>query len=102
MAESGYFNAYGNVARKDNVDYVVHLGDYIYESADGVVGKDERATHPEHEIFSLYDYRARIGQVCCAFDLPGLLVIDYNALVVPYGCGPQQLSPELPLDSGLG
>lgn len=66
MAETGYFNAYGNVVRKDNVDYVVHLGDYIYESADGVVGKDERATHPEHELFTLYDYRARIGQVCCA------------------------------------
>ena len=69
MAESGYFNAYGNVVRKDNVDYVVHLGDYIYESAEGVVGKDERATHPEHELFTLYDYRARIGQVC-AFDVP--------------------------------
>lgn len=40
MAESGYFNAYGNIVRKDNVDYIVHLGDYIYKSADGVVGKD--------------------------------------------------------------
>ena len=69
MAESGYFNAYGNVVRKDNVDYVVHLGDYIYESAEGVVGKDERATHPDHDLFTLYDYRARIGQVC-AFDVP--------------------------------
>jgi len=27
----GYFNAYGNPVRKDSVDYVVHLGDYIYE-----------------------------------------------------------------------
>lgn len=25
----GFFNAYGNVARKDSVDFVVHLGDYI-------------------------------------------------------------------------
>ena len=41
MAESGYFNAYGNIVRKDNVDYVVHLGYYIYKSADGVVGKDD-------------------------------------------------------------
>ena len=27
----GYFNAYGNPVRKDSVDYVIHLGDYIYE-----------------------------------------------------------------------
>lgn len=33
----GFFNAYGNPARKDSVDYVLHLGDYIYEYAgDGV------------------------------------------------------------------
>jgi alkaline phosphatase D len=25
----GFFNAYGNVARKDSVDYVIHLGDYV-------------------------------------------------------------------------
>ncbi|KAI1512726.1 PhoD phosphatase [Pyrenophora tritici-repentis] len=40
--QNGYFNAYGNAARKNNVDFFVHLGDYIYESAK--------------------DYRTRIGQ----------------------------------------
>lgn len=30
-AAFGFFNAYGNVARKDSVDYVIHLGDFIYE-----------------------------------------------------------------------
>ncbi|KAL4948028.1 PhoD-like phosphatase-domain-containing protein [Aspergillus filifer] len=59
---SGYFNAYGNVARKDNVDYVVHLGDYIYEYESGVPGVDERAVVPPKEIFTLYDYRTRLGQ----------------------------------------
>ncbi|KAL2819574.1 PhoD-like phosphatase-domain-containing protein [Aspergillus cavernicola] len=59
---NGYFNAYGNVARKDNVDYVVHLGDYIYEYESGVPGVDERAVVPQREIFSLYDYRTRLGQ----------------------------------------
>lgn len=59
---NGYFNAYGNVARKDNVDYVVHLGDYIYEYESGVPGVDERAVMPQREIFSLYDYRTRLGQ----------------------------------------
>lgn len=36
----GYFNAIGNPARKDSVDYVIHLGDYIYEYAgDGDYGE---------------------------------------------------------------
>ncbi len=56
---NGYFNAYGNAARKDQHDYVIHLGDYIYESAAG--GK--RAHSPARIIFSLWDYRTRHGQV---------------------------------------
>ncbi|BCS17507.1 alkaline phosphatase D family protein [Aspergillus puulaauensis] len=66
---NGYFNAYGNVARKDNVDYVVHLGDYIYEYESGVPGVDERAVVPQREIFSLYDYRTRLGQYRTDADL---------------------------------
>ncbi|QCT69752.1 hypothetical protein E1952_14910 [Staphylococcus aureus] len=35
----GFFNAFGNPVRKDSVDYVIHLGDYIYEYAgDGDYG----------------------------------------------------------------
>ncbi|KAF2009699.1 hypothetical protein BU24DRAFT_380304 [Aaosphaeria arxii CBS 175.79] len=59
---TGYFNAYGNPARKDSIDYVVFLGDYIYENGKGKLGKDPRATNPEGEVFSLYGYRARLGQ----------------------------------------
>ncbi|CAO2647598.1 Nn.00g085200.m01.CDS01 [Neocucurbitaria sp. VM-36] len=66
---NGYFNAYGNAARKDKVDFFVHLGDYIYESGKGKPGKDQRATNPEKEIFSLYDYRTRIGQYRTDLDL---------------------------------
>lgn len=51
---NGYFNAYGNAARKDNVDYVLHLGDYIYETGKGTLGKHPRATNPKGEIFTLY------------------------------------------------
>lgn len=58
----GYFNAYGNAARKESVDYVVHLGDYIYENEIGVPGKDERAMEPAGEIVTLYDYRTRFAQ----------------------------------------
>ncbi|KAI7214329.1 hypothetical protein KC333_g6075 [Hortaea werneckii] len=54
----GFFNAYGNVARKDNVDYVIHLGDYIYEYE---TSSQSRPVEPQHEIFTLYDYRRRIA-----------------------------------------
>ncbi|KAI1300350.1 alkaline phosphatase-like protein [Xylaria venustula] len=56
---NGYFNAYGNAARKDDQDYFVHLGDYIYEGAD----QGERAHQPPRLLFTLYDYRTRHGQV---------------------------------------
>ncbi|EAQ85002.1 hypothetical protein CHGG_09016 [Chaetomium globosum CBS 148.51] len=55
---NGYFNAYGNAARKNKHDYVVHLGDYIYEGAQ----LGERAHNPPRIIFSLWDYRTRHGQ----------------------------------------
>ncbi|SPO06053.1 related to alkaline phosphatase D precursor [Cephalotrichum gorgonifer] len=55
---NGYFNAYGNAARKDDMDYVVHLGDYLYETKVG----GPRATEPQSAIFSLHDYRTRHGQ----------------------------------------
>ena len=31
MVAQGYFPAYGGPVRRDSVDYVLHLGDYIYE-----------------------------------------------------------------------
>ncbi|TXB96051.1 hypothetical protein FocTR4_00016174 [Fusarium oxysporum f. sp. cubense] len=57
----GYFNVYGNAARKDNHDWVVHLGDYIYEYGTYTLYK-ERGSIPKHPTYSLYDYRARHGQ----------------------------------------
>ncbi|THZ24541.1 hypothetical protein D6C89_04862 [Aureobasidium pullulans] len=66
---NGYFNAYGNAARKDRVDYVIHLGDYIYESSVGVQGRDARATNPSRALLTLYDYRTRIAQYRTDADL---------------------------------
>lgn len=66
---NGYFNAYGNAARKDDVDYFVHLGDYIYETGKGTIGVDQRATNPSDTIFTLYDYRTRIAQYRTDLDL---------------------------------
>lgn len=58
----GFFNAFGNPARKDSVDYVLHLGDFIYEYAEGAYGwgwSIDRITQPNKEIRTLYDYRKR-------------------------------------------
>ena len=58
----GFFNAYGNPVRKDSVDYVLHLGDYIYEYANGDYGWGQsigRVPLPDREIYTLYDYRKR-------------------------------------------
>ncbi|KAF3917947.1 hypothetical protein ABW20_dc0110240 [Dactylellina cionopaga] len=56
----GFFNAYGNSARRDSVDYVIHLGDYIYEYGPPPKGpKIGRTPKPEKELFTLYDYRER-------------------------------------------
>ncbi|KAK3681138.1 alkaline phosphatase-like protein [Podospora appendiculata] len=55
---NGYFNAYGNAARKGQQDFVLHLGDYIYEGAQG----GPRAHQPPRLTFSLWDYRTRHGQ----------------------------------------
>ncbi|KAI3392743.1 hypothetical protein diail_5257 [Diaporthe ilicicola] len=68
----GFFNAYGNPARKDSVDYVIHLGDYIYEYKNGDYGYGQtigRVPLPDKEIFSLYDYRKRIATYRTDLDL---------------------------------
>ena len=61
----GYFNAYREIAARD-CDAVLHLGDYIYEYADGGYANPQilekgRHVEPVHEIVSLEDYRMRYG-----------------------------------------
>jgi alkaline phosphatase D len=53
--EMGYYTAYEHMARED-LDLVVHLGDYIYEKGDG---NGAVRAHGTPEIFSIDDYRAR-------------------------------------------
>lgn len=69
----GFFNAFGNPARKDSVDYVIHLGDYIYEYAgDGDYGYGYsigRVPKPERVIFTLDDYRERLATYRSDLDL---------------------------------
>ena len=59
----GYFNVYGRIADRSDIDVVLHLGDYFYEYepgryADAALAAD-RAVDPPHEITALDDYRRR-------------------------------------------
>lgn len=58
--EWGFFNAYEKISQRDDVDAVIHLGDYIYEYGRGRYGDTTiRKNFPPHEIVSLADYRTR-------------------------------------------
>lgn len=68
----GFFNPFGNPARKDSVDYVLHLGDYYYEYKNGDYGYGQsigRVPLPDREIYTLYDYRKRIATYRTDLDL---------------------------------
>ncbi|WWC58036.1 uncharacterized protein I303_100571 [Kwoniella dejecticola CBS 10117] len=78
----GFFNAYGNAAARDSIDYAVHVGDYIYEyRGDGCDdyyscygdGRDiGRVPEPNRELFLLDDYRQRYAQYRSDPDLQAL------------------------------
>ena len=53
--EQGYFSAYRHMAR-DDLDLVIHVGDYIYESS---WGNNRVRSHDSPEAVSLADYRNR-------------------------------------------
>lgn len=58
--QHGYFNAYGRLADRADLDAIIHLGDYIYEYAAGTDFADvTRLNEPANEIISLSDYRTR-------------------------------------------
>uniref|UniRef100_A0A486XRT3 Phosphodiesterase/alkaline phosphatase D n=1 Tax=Rheinheimera sp. BAL341 TaxID=1708203 RepID=A0A486XRT3_9GAMM len=64
---AGYFHVYAKAAEIDNLDAVIHLGDYIYEyGAGGYASEDAvalgRTSLPASEILSLSDYRTRYAQ----------------------------------------
>ena len=60
----GWFNAYGHAARRNDLDLMVHVGDYIYEyglSSDpqGRRTQPARNIDPSDETITLADYRLR-------------------------------------------
>ena len=58
--QAGYFNAYGHMAQRNDIDAVIFLGDYIYEYGER---KNAIRPHiPNKEILTLQDYRSRYAQ----------------------------------------
>lgn len=87
----GFYHAYKMPVVKDSVDYVVHLGDYIYAYANGVYtnGTGPGRTHqPEHECLTLADYRTRYASYGTDSDLqeshakfPSIMVWDDHEVI---------------------
>ncbi len=63
--QAGYFNAFRKIGMRQDLDAVIHLGDYIYEygAGEGTYGysddRPDRANVPDTEILTLADYRTR-------------------------------------------
>jgi alkaline phosphatase D len=59
----GYFNAYRRIAERADLDFVLHLGDYLYEYALGEYADPllagRRDVQPTTELLALADYRLR-------------------------------------------
>lgn len=65
---AGFFNAYARIAERDDIDFLLHLGDYIYETPNELPpGAPQppdigRPFDPLHECVTLDDYRRRYAQ----------------------------------------
>ncbi len=62
----GWFNAYAHAAARQDIDLVVHVGDYLYEYERGLYPSKEEALrideiHPAGEMIQLADYRLRFA-----------------------------------------
>lgn len=59
----GLFSVYKAVSEQSDLDFILHLGDYIYEYGPGEYGSfPGRDSLPAHEILTLSDYRLRHAQ----------------------------------------
>ena len=64
---TGYFHVYREIANRDDLDAVLHLGDYIYEYGIGEYATEyaeqlNRVPDPPGELMTLSDYRRRHAQ----------------------------------------
>lgn len=82
---SGFFNAYRALAELDDIDFVLHLGDYIYEAAEVPVGKQTpganigRPMDPLRTCVSSADYDTRYREYRGDQDL--LLLHSRHAMI---------------------
>lgn len=53
-----FYNPYAEIAKRNDLQAVVFLGDYIYEGSGGISGRGIQVL-PTHEIITLEDYRQR-------------------------------------------
>lgn len=73
--QAGWFTAYRHLAARQDLDVVVHLGDYLYEYAPGEYQARDvvvRPHDPAHEMVTLADYRRRHAQYKTDPDLQAL------------------------------
>lgn len=65
---AGFFNAFARIAKRDDLDFLLHLGDYIYESSNTPPASQTpganigRPFEPPGECKTLADYRTRYAQ----------------------------------------
>ncbi|WP_026180094.1 alkaline phosphatase D family protein [Hahella ganghwensis] len=74
---AGYFNVYKHAAGQDDLDAVMHIGDYFYEYGMGEYATEDaealgRVPAPETELLTLQDYRTRYAQYHTDPDLQAL------------------------------
>lgn len=75
--QAGWFNSYRHLAARNDLDVILHLGDYLYEYGNGEFGNginnvDIRKHVPAHETLTLKDYRLRHAQYKQDADLAAL------------------------------
>lgn len=77
---AGHFHVYAEAAKNTNIDFALHLGDYIYEygqnddSGNPSYASEDAASlgrlvTPDHELLELADYRERYAQYRSDSDL---------------------------------
>jgi alkaline phosphatase D len=65
---AGHFNAYARIAERDDISFVLHLGDWIYEASQTPPPSQTpsrdigRPFDPLHECVTIEDYRRRYAQ----------------------------------------
>lgn len=68
----GFFSAYRHISNREDLDFVLHLGDYLYEYGDETSGSREltgRVHSPNAELIALDQYRERHSQYKMDMDL---------------------------------